>query len=215
MSSCACVRMKILQNTPAMIGLRNNTELLESIKELEGKTLGCWCAPQLCHGSVLERLTGNTPVHQSAGQKQVTMATKQNRTYKLFLDARKVFPSYQFPEDIVMTICEQLGANLPTVITLEGRNKGAYMMVTQDPELYNTLSDTTITFHVPKYGKREVKFVDYDEFKSRKKRDWTKEQHGTQDDNDEDEEYEEPPQRKRGRLITFKKAAYGAAIVEA
>ena len=68
----------------------------------------------------------------------------------------------------------------------------------------------TIFFHVPKYGKREVKFVDYDEFKSRKKRDWTKEQHGTQDDNDEDEEYEEPPQRKRGRLITFKKAAYGA-----
>ena len=27
--------------------------LLEHLAELEGKTLGCWCAPKLCHGSVL------------------------------------------------------------------------------------------------------------------------------------------------------------------
>ena len=28
-------------------------ELLDSIDELIGKTLGCWCAPQACHGDVL------------------------------------------------------------------------------------------------------------------------------------------------------------------
>lgn len=32
--------------------LRNN-ELLSSISELRGKVLGCWCAPNKCHGDVL------------------------------------------------------------------------------------------------------------------------------------------------------------------
>jgi hypothetical protein len=27
--------------------------LLESLKELIGKTLGCWCCPQDCHGIIL------------------------------------------------------------------------------------------------------------------------------------------------------------------
>ena len=31
-------------------------ELLKDIKELEGKTLGCWCKPGVCHGDVLVEL---------------------------------------------------------------------------------------------------------------------------------------------------------------
>lgn len=31
-------------------------ELLKSLPELKGKTLGCWCAPKRCHGDVLARL---------------------------------------------------------------------------------------------------------------------------------------------------------------
>lgn len=27
--------------------------LLEDLDELEGKTLGCWCKPQSCHGDIL------------------------------------------------------------------------------------------------------------------------------------------------------------------
>ena len=27
--------------------------LLEDLHELEGKTLGCWCKPQSCHGDIL------------------------------------------------------------------------------------------------------------------------------------------------------------------
>jgi hypothetical protein len=27
--------------------------LLDHLHELEGKTLGCWCAPKLCHGNAL------------------------------------------------------------------------------------------------------------------------------------------------------------------
>lgn len=31
--------------------------LLAALPELRGKVLGCWCAPKLCHGSVLAKLT--------------------------------------------------------------------------------------------------------------------------------------------------------------
>ncbi|XP_063426492.1 uncharacterized protein LOC134710193 [Mytilus trossulus] len=30
--------------------------LLESIEELQGKTLGCWCKPEFCHGDVLVQI---------------------------------------------------------------------------------------------------------------------------------------------------------------
>ena len=30
--------------------------LLATLPELKGKTLGCWCAPQACHGDVLAEL---------------------------------------------------------------------------------------------------------------------------------------------------------------
>lgn len=32
------------------------SELYNQLDELEGKTLGCWCAPKLCHGDVLIKL---------------------------------------------------------------------------------------------------------------------------------------------------------------
>eukprot|EP00698_Gefionella_okellyi_P003359 TRINITY_DN13123_c0_g1_i1.p1 TRINITY_DN13123_c0_g1~~TRINITY_DN13123_c0_g1_i1.p1 ORF type:complete len:143 (-),score=18.39 TRINITY_DN13123_c0_g1_i1:97-525(-) len=31
-------------------------ELLDCLPELVGKSLGCWCAPEACHGDVLRRL---------------------------------------------------------------------------------------------------------------------------------------------------------------
>src|ERR1700677_560670 len=34
----------------------NNKKLMSELKELEGKVLGCWCAPELCHGDVLVEL---------------------------------------------------------------------------------------------------------------------------------------------------------------
>ena len=36
--------------------------LMKALDELEGKVLGCWCAPQACHGDVLSELanTGQT-----------------------------------------------------------------------------------------------------------------------------------------------------------
>ena len=33
-----------------------DNELMESLHELKGKVLGCWCHPKLCHGDVLSEL---------------------------------------------------------------------------------------------------------------------------------------------------------------
>lgn len=38
--------------------LLSNLDLLARLPELVGKRLGCWCAPQACHGDVLVRLIG-------------------------------------------------------------------------------------------------------------------------------------------------------------
>ena len=33
--------------------LLENSDLMAALPELKGKVLGCWCAPQACHGDVL------------------------------------------------------------------------------------------------------------------------------------------------------------------
>lgn len=35
--------------------------LIESLHELKGKALGCWCKPQSCHGDVLIELLNQIP----------------------------------------------------------------------------------------------------------------------------------------------------------
>ena len=36
--------------------LLSNKELMKDLSELRGKILGCWCAPELCHGDILIEL---------------------------------------------------------------------------------------------------------------------------------------------------------------
>lgn len=35
--------------------LLSNQELMDSIGELKGKVLGCWCSPKSCHGEILAK----------------------------------------------------------------------------------------------------------------------------------------------------------------
>ncbi len=35
--------------------LLGNEELMKSLSELKGKTLGCWCKPSSCHGDILKK----------------------------------------------------------------------------------------------------------------------------------------------------------------
>jgi len=37
----------------------SQTDLINNLSELEGKTLGCWCHPLKCHGDVLIELLNN------------------------------------------------------------------------------------------------------------------------------------------------------------
>ena len=36
--------------------IKNCPELMESLDELDGKVLGCWCRPNSCHGDILVEL---------------------------------------------------------------------------------------------------------------------------------------------------------------
>lgn len=36
--------------------IMSKPELLSDLKELEGKTLGCFCKPEKCHGDILKEL---------------------------------------------------------------------------------------------------------------------------------------------------------------
>ena len=47
-------REKVVKNFE--IYIRGNSELLQCVKELSGKWLGCWCYPKLCHGNILKQL---------------------------------------------------------------------------------------------------------------------------------------------------------------
>ena len=38
--------------------------LLDSLDELEGKVLGCWCPPNRCHGEVLIELIKNKEIRE-------------------------------------------------------------------------------------------------------------------------------------------------------
>eukprot|EP01114_Cavostelium_apophysatum_P000505 TRINITY_DN10457_c0_g1_i1.p1 TRINITY_DN10457_c0_g1~~TRINITY_DN10457_c0_g1_i1.p1 ORF type:complete len:150 (-),score=10.83 TRINITY_DN10457_c0_g1_i1:13-462(-) len=41
-------------------------ELMSSLNELKGKTLGCWCKPGPCHGDVLAELADSS--HEGSGE---------------------------------------------------------------------------------------------------------------------------------------------------
>ena len=52
--------------------VRKNMILMNSLHELEGKQLGCWCKPGVCHGDVLVKLYNEICVQQPAEKKRRT-----------------------------------------------------------------------------------------------------------------------------------------------
>lgn len=45
--------------------IRDNRELMDSLCELKGKELGCWCKPEKCHGDVLVKLIKENCIPES------------------------------------------------------------------------------------------------------------------------------------------------------
>ena len=52
--------------------VRKNAVLMNSLHELEGKQLGCWCKPGLCHGDVLIKLYNEMYVQEPTEKKRKT-----------------------------------------------------------------------------------------------------------------------------------------------
>jgi hypothetical protein len=42
--------------------IRSNKILVNSLRELDGKILGCWCWPEKCHGDVLIKLINEAKI---------------------------------------------------------------------------------------------------------------------------------------------------------
>lgn len=53
-------RQEVVQAYREWITNGDGRYLLKSLHELKGKTLGCWCAPQACHGDVLFELANES-----------------------------------------------------------------------------------------------------------------------------------------------------------
>ncbi len=47
-------RVEVLMQYAAW--LKTQQHLMDSVSELRGKVLGCWCSPKDCHGDILARL---------------------------------------------------------------------------------------------------------------------------------------------------------------
>ena len=47
--------------------LLSRPELMEKLKELKGKRLGCWCKPDSCHGDVIMELLWRVDGTESSG----------------------------------------------------------------------------------------------------------------------------------------------------
>ena len=50
--------------------LEQNQELLDSLDELEGKVLGCYCKPDSCHGDILLEFLSKRKILKFLNQKE-------------------------------------------------------------------------------------------------------------------------------------------------
>lgn len=66
----------------------NSPEHLARIPELEGKILGCWCAPQACHGDVLAELA-NQQGEQIMSKERFTIAGTGSRKLQIAAPEKK------------------------------------------------------------------------------------------------------------------------------
>lgn len=82
-------------------------KLMNSLWELRGKTLGCWCAPRTCHGDVLSYLANDTP-----------------GTLRLLVAGSRGFTDYAL-------LCEHIdhiAKDYNDVIIIEGEARGADLL---------------------------------------------------------------------------------------
>ena len=89
--------------------IKGNRSLLQCLPELRGKTLGCWCHPQACHGTILQRLEAvqrkEVQLHQLHQSKNSSISdmisTSQNVTGELSSPTRSTASTTTSPTTAV------------------------------------------------------------------------------------------------------------------
>lgn len=41
--------------------IKQNPSLIDELKKMKGKRLGCWCKPEPCHGDILLKIINELP----------------------------------------------------------------------------------------------------------------------------------------------------------
>ena len=130
--------------------LNGNKKLLKAINELQGKNLGCWCAPLLCHGAILHIRAGNTPVYQTRIMDQVDRSkTDAPSSSHLGQQQKYVIPPSQLDQqvaevlhamnDVLEAIDPDTSHKLPIPINIVTPS----LSTVETNKVYETLVDST------------------------------------------------------------------------
>jgi len=77
----------------------NNPKLLEDAKrELKGKILGCWCAPQHCHGEILVEIANSIEkdIFEACTQEKYYIGQKCPRCGNMMILVQNSFTGHHF-----------------------------------------------------------------------------------------------------------------------
>lgn len=58
--------------------VKNTPEMMVKLMQLKGKTLGCWCYPERCHGNILSELI----IEEEEKQRKIKELTKNSTLQK-------------------------------------------------------------------------------------------------------------------------------------
>jgi len=75
-------------------------ELLADLEELRGKTLGCWCHPEPCHGDVLVELLNERNPSEPSPEPAPPASASQRDVVKFFDPKRRTVSSLTSSKDL-------------------------------------------------------------------------------------------------------------------
>ncbi len=116
--------------------LLKQPKLLERVKaELKGQVLGCWCAPEACHGDVLAEIANETTMVEDS--EVTTAAPFMNNTNFKLLDVVSVIKSDYSEQFKIGTIVEVLAEGVYEVEFSwpEDNGRTSKTLVLKEPQL--------------------------------------------------------------------------------
>ena len=144
---------------------RDNRELLKDLYQLKGKTLGCWCTPERCHGHIIKEFLERQQQQQQQTD-VTTMAEPMQTTQPSFsavasrvqddkvvkheyveIDATACNDPYNLPKsaDICLALTRTYGADPDRTVFGASRGRlGIYHLESPDIERYRAVREIRI-----------------------------------------------------------------------